>query len=75
MADLKRMQDALEKAYDDEVGKLFAVLVEGLIDIAGPSPLPDAPKASQVTFRFAKGMKLAGDARDRAMAVVSEMAK
>lgn len=74
MADLERMKAAVEKAYDDEVSKLFDVMCEGLVEAAGPNPLPGS-SASQATFRFSKGMKIAGDARDRGLAVAEEMAK
>ena len=71
--DPKRMQDAIEKAYDAQVEKLFGVLNEGLMETAGKNPMPGAAPPSQVVFRFCAGMKIANDAYDKASAAVRNM--
>jgi hypothetical protein len=73
MPDPKRMQDAVEKAYDAAVEKLFAVLVENLVEANSNHPAPGSVTAPQAALMFSKGMKIAWDAYERASAMVKNV--
>lgn len=65
--DPKRARDAVEKAYDDNISVLFRTLIENLIEARAAGATISENDALAM---FARGMKIAGDAYDKAMAAI-----
>lgn len=72
--DQKRVQDAIDKAYDAEVGNLFKILIENLLEVASGASGGGFTKADQCVGAFARSMKHVAFAYDKACDVARQMA-
>ena len=69
--DQKRVQEAVEKAFDEAVDKEVSALMMNLIDAA--SPVPAYFKTpEQAAGAFARGFSIACQAHDLATAIVEK---
>ena len=72
--DQKRVQDAIDKAYDAEVANLFKILIENLLEVAHGASAGGFTKADQCVGAFARSMKHVAFAYDKACDVARQMA-
>jgi hypothetical protein len=73
--DQKRVQEAIDRAYDAEVAHLFKILLENVTEVAsGGAGSGGFATASQCIGAFARSMKQVGFAYDKACEVAKQMA-
>jgi DNA-binding ferritin-like protein len=70
--DQKRLRDAVEKAFDAEVGVLFKTLIENLLEAASGAA-GGFTKPDQCVGSFARSMKQLALAYDKACEVAEKM--
>jgi hypothetical protein len=73
--DLKKTQDALDKAFDEAVANLFRNLIGNLVEANAKTPAPSSMGSNESVAAFARGMKIAWDAYERAGAAAAQLAK
>jgi hypothetical protein len=73
--DQKRVQEAIDRAYDAEVARLFKILLENMTEVAsGGAGSGGFTTASQCIGAFARSMKQVAFAYDKACEVAKQMA-
>ena len=71
--DQKRMQDAVDKAFDAEVAVLFKILIENLLEIASGARGGGFTTVDQCVGSFARSMKHLALAYDKASEVAQKI--
>ena len=72
--DEKRMQEAIDIAYNAEVADLFKILIGNMIEVASGARGGGFTTADQCVGAFARGMKQAAFAYDKACQVAKQIA-
>jgi hypothetical protein len=71
--DQKRVQQAIDKAYDAEVANLFRTFMENMIEATGGAAGSDFTKAEQCAGAFRRSMKRLAFAYDKACEVAQQI--
>ena len=72
--DQKRVQEAIDKAYDAEVAHLFKILLENMTEVASGPGSGGFTTAGQCVSAFARSMKQVAFAYDKACEVAKQIA-
>ena len=71
--DQKRVQEAIDKAYDAEVANLFKILIGNIIEVASGARGGGFMTPDQCVGAFARSMKQAAFAYDKACLVAKQI--
>src|SRR5262245_40293490 len=71
--DQKRVQEAIDKAYDAEVANLFRILIGNIIEVASGARGGGFTTPDQCVGAFARSMKQAAFAYDKACLVAKQI--
>ena len=71
--DQKRVQEAIDKAYDAEVANLFRILIGNIIEVASGARGGGFMTPDQCVGAFARSMKQAAFAYDKACLVAKQI--
>ena len=72
--DQNRVQEAIDRAYDAEVANLFKILIENMVELASGARGGGFTTADHCVGAFARGMKRAAFAYDKACEVAKRIA-